>query len=234
MRSSGQPERLADALEAEGFQLTRDAGGIPNAFIASVGEGQPVIALLGEFDALAGLSQQAHSAEPRPRHREPTATAVGTICSAPRHSPRRSPPKAGCSSTATAALCASTVVPARKAVREKPLWCAKGCLMMSMRPLTWHPEAWAGMFSTRTLANIQAAWRFTGTAAHAANSPHLGRSALDAVTLMTTGSNFLNEHIIEKARVHYAHYRYRRRLAQRGAGAGGSAVFDPRAGDGRR
>ncbi|MCW7864836.1 amidohydrolase, partial [Klebsiella pneumoniae] len=70
--------------------------------------------------------------------------------------------------------------------------------------LTWHPEAWAGMFSTRTLANIQAAWRFTGTAAHAANSPHLGRSALDAVTLMTTGSNFLNEHIIEKARVHYA------------------------------
>ena len=70
--------------------------------------------------------------------------------------------------------------------------------------LTWHPEAWAGMFSTRTLANIQAAWRFTGTAAHAANSPHLGRSALDALTLMTTGSNFLNEHIIEKARVHYA------------------------------
>ena len=60
------------------------------------------------------------------------------------------------------------------------------------------------MFSTSTLANIQAAWRFTGTAAHAANSPHLGRSALDAVTLMTTGSNFLNEHIIEKARVHYA------------------------------
>ncbi len=59
-------QQLADALEAEGFQLTRDAGGIPNAFIASVGEGQPVIALLGEFDALAGLSQQAHSAEPTP------------------------------------------------------------------------------------------------------------------------------------------------------------------------
>ncbi len=62
----------------------------------------------------------------------------------------------------------------------------------------------AGMFNTRTLANIQASWRFKGIAAHAANSPHLGRSALDAVTLMTTGTNFLNEHIIEKARVHYA------------------------------
>lgn len=126
-------QRLADALEAEGFQLTRDAGGIPNAFIASVGEGQPVIALLGEFDALAGLSQQAHSAEPTPLTPGANGHGCGLICSAPRHSPRRSPPKAGCSSTATAALCASTVVPARKAVREKPLWCAKGCLMMSMR-----------------------------------------------------------------------------------------------------
>ena len=56
--------RLADALEAEGFQLTRNAGGIPNAFIASFGAGQPVIALLGEFDALTGLSQQAHCAAP--------------------------------------------------------------------------------------------------------------------------------------------------------------------------
>ena len=54
--------RLADALEAEGFNLTREAGGIPNAFIASFGSGKPVIALLGEYDALAGLSQQAHCA----------------------------------------------------------------------------------------------------------------------------------------------------------------------------
>ncbi len=68
--------------------------------------------------------------------------------------------------------------------------------------LTWHPEAGPGC-SAPALANIQAAWRFTGTAAHAANSPHRGE-APDAVTLMTTGSNFLNEHIIEKARVHYA------------------------------
>ncbi len=126
-------QRLADALEAEGFQLTRDAGGIPNAFIASVGEGQPVIALLGEFDALAGLSQQAHSAEPTPL----TPGANGHGC--------------GHNLLGTAAFAAAvaakgwlqqhgdsgtlrfTVVPARKAVREKPLWCAKGCLMMSMR-----------------------------------------------------------------------------------------------------
>ncbi|MNH13118.1 p-aminobenzoyl-glutamate hydrolase subunit B [compost metagenome] len=60
------------------------------------------------------------------------------------------------------------------------------------------------MFNTSSLANIQAAFRFKGIAAHAANSPHLGRSALDAVTLMNTGANFLREHIVQEARLHYA------------------------------
>ncbi|MQK21949.1 amidohydrolase, partial [Escherichia coli] len=57
-------ERLALALEAEGFEVCREAGGIPNAFVASYGSGEPVIALLGEDDALAGLSQQAQCAYP--------------------------------------------------------------------------------------------------------------------------------------------------------------------------
>lgn len=57
-------ERLALALEAEGFEVCREAGGIPNAFVASYGSGKPVIALLGEYDALAGLSQQAQCAYP--------------------------------------------------------------------------------------------------------------------------------------------------------------------------
>lgn len=195
--------RLADALEAEGFQLSRHAGGIPNAFIASFGEGKPVIALLGEFDALAGLSQQAHSAEPTYATPGKMATAVGIIYLAPQRSPLLSLRNSGCSSMAARAPCAFMAARVKKAARVKPLWCARGYSMISTPP-SRHPEAWAGMFSTSTLANIQAAWRFTGTAAHAANSPHLGRSALDAVTLMTTGSNFLNEHIIEKARVHYA------------------------------
>jgi len=73
-------ERLASALEAEGFALTREAGGIPNAFIASFGSGKPVVALLGEFDALAGLSQTAHCATPHQTHPARTATAVVIIC----------------------------------------------------------------------------------------------------------------------------------------------------------
>ncbi|ELK0738032.1 amidohydrolase [Klebsiella oxytoca] len=196
--------RLADALEAEGFQLTRNAGGIPNAFIASFGEGQPVIALLGEFDALAGLSQQAYSAAPA----SPTPGENGHGC--------------GHNLLGTAAFAAAVAArnwllqqggvgtlrfygcPGEEGGSGKTFMVREGLFDDIDAALTWHPEAWAGMFSTSTLANIQAAWRFTGTAAHAANSPHLGRSALDAVTLMTTGSNFLNEHIIEKARVHYA------------------------------
>ena len=124
--------RLADALEAEGFQLTRNAGGIPNAFIASFGAGQPVIALLGEFDALTGLSQQAHCAAPA----SPTPGENGHGCG---HNllgtaPPRSPPGTGCSSTAAPAPCASTVVPVRKAAPARPLWFARDYSTTSMPP----------------------------------------------------------------------------------------------------
>lgn len=118
------------------------------------------------------------------------------------------------------------VVPGEEGGSGKTFMVREGYLMMWMRH-SRHPEAFAGMFNTRTLANIQASWRFKGIAAHAANSPHLGRSALDAVTLMTTGTNFLNEHIIEKARVHYA-ITDSGGSAQRGPCAGRSALSYPR------
>ncbi|EMY3598972.1 M20 family metallopeptidase [Klebsiella aerogenes] len=196
--------RLADSLEAEDFQLTRNAGGIPNAFIASFGEGKPVIALLGEFDALAGLSQQAHSAEatsatPGENGHGCGHNLLGTAAFAAALAAKQWLQKHGGSGTLRFYGC-----PGEEGGSGKTFMVREGLFDDIDAALTWHPEAWAGMFSTSTLANIQAAWRFSGTAAHAANSPHLGRSALDAVTLMTTGSNFLNEHIIEKARVHYA------------------------------
>lgn len=196
--------RLAAALEAEGFRITREAGGIPNAFIASWGQGAPVIAVLGEYDALAGLSQRAGCAEPA----SATPGANGHGC--------------GHNLLGTAGLGAAIAAknwlmqrggggtlrfygcPGEEGGSGKTFMVREGLFDDVDAAVTWHPEAFAGMFTTPTLANIQAAWRFTGTAAHAANSPHLGRSALDAVTLMTTGSNFLNEHIIEQARVHYA------------------------------
>lgn len=197
-------EHLASALESASFTVTRNVGNIPNAFIASFGQGKPVIALLGEYDALAGLSQQAGCAQPT----SATPGENGHGC--------------GHNLLGTAAFAAAIAVkkwleqygqggtvrfygcPGEEGGSGKTFMVREGVFDDVDAALTWHPEAFAGMFNTRTLANIQASWCFKGIAAHAANSPHLGRSALDAVTLMTTGTNFLNEHIIEKARVHYA------------------------------
>ena len=197
-------ERLATALQEAGFSVTRTPGDIPNAFVASFGSGKPVIALLGEYDALAGLSQLAGCAT----QQSDTPGANGHGC--------------GHNLLGTAALAGAVAVkswleqhggsgtvrfygcPGEEGGSGKTFMVREGLFDDVDAAVTWHPEAFAGMFNVSTLANIQAAWRFQGTAAHAANSPHLGRSALDAVTLMTTGTNFLNEHIIEKARVHYA------------------------------
>ena len=70
--------------------------------------------------------------------------------------------------------------------------------------ITWHPSDVNGVSAGSTLANVQVSYKFKGIAAHAAAVPHLGRSALDAVELMNVGVNFLREHVIPEARMHYS------------------------------
>ncbi|WNK53255.1 M20 family metallopeptidase [Pantoea agglomerans] len=195
---------LSDALAEEGFRVERGVGGIDTAFIASAGSGKPVIAILGEFDALAGLSQQAGCARPQPLE----ANGNGHGC--------------GHNLLGTAGVAAACAVktwmeqhhtggtvrfygcPGEEGGSGKTFMVREGLFDDVDAAVTWHPEGFSGMFNLRTLANIQAAFSFKGVAAHAANSPHLGRSALDAVTLMNTGANFLREHIVQEARLHYA------------------------------
>ncbi|WP_199063223.1 M20 family metallopeptidase [Serratia sp. ASV30] len=197
-------ELLANAMEQEGFEVERGVGGIETAFIASFGSGHPVIALLGEYDALAGLSQHAGCATPSPL----VENGNGHGC--------------GHNLLGTAALAGAFAVkawmeqqqltgtirfygcPGEEGGSGKTFMVREGLFADVDAALTWHPEGFSGMFNTSSLANIQAAFRFKGVAAHAANSPHLGRSALDAVTLMNTGANFLREHIVQEARLHYA------------------------------
>lgn len=197
-------ELLANALEQEGFEVERGVGGIETAFIASFGSGHPVIALLGEYDALAGLSQHAGCATPSPL----VENGNGHGC--------------GHNLLGTAALAGAFAVkawmeqqqltgtirfygcPGEEGGSGKTFMVREGLFADVDAALTWHPEGFSGMFNTSSLANIQASFRFKGVAAHAANSPHLGRSALDAVTLMNTGANFLREHIVQEARLHYA------------------------------
>ncbi|MFC7734548.1 M20 family metallopeptidase [Roseomonas sp. GCM10028921] len=191
-------------LEAEGFRVTRNIAGIPTAFMAEAGEGGPLIGFLGEFDALAGLSQEAGVAEPRP------VEAGGN--------------GHGCGHNLLGAGAMLAAVAARDALREagipgrvryygcpgeeggsgKTFMARAGAFDELDAAITWHPGAFNGVMSVRNLANYQVYFRFQGKAAHAAGSPHLGRSALDAVELMNVGVNYLREHMPQEARVHYA------------------------------
>ncbi|MBX9975867.1 M20 family metallopeptidase [Cytobacillus firmus] len=197
-------ELLASVLEKEGFKVDRGVGGIQTAFIASYGSGKPEIAILGEFDALAGLSQKSGTAV-----HEPVAEGGnGHGC--------------GHNLLGTAPLAAAVAVkkymeennmagtikyygcPGEEGGSGKTYMVREGLFEGVDCALTWHPGSFSGIFSMSSLSNYQVYFKFKGTASHAANSPHLGRSALDAVELMNVGVNYLREHIIPDARVHYS------------------------------
>lgn len=195
---------LADKLEAAGFHLNRGVGGMETAFIASVGTGKPVIALLGEFDALAGLSQQAGCDTPNPLIENGNGhgcghNLLGTAALGGALAVKAWLEQEGLPGTVRFYGC-----PGEEGGSGKTFMAREGLFDDVDAALTWHPETFSGMFCNPTLANIQAAFHFKGSAAHAAAAPHLGRSALDALTLMNTGANFLREHIIQEARLHYA------------------------------
>lgn len=197
-------EALASFLEAEGFSLERGIAGIGTAFVASWGSGSPVIALLGEYDALPGMSQAP--AWPEKRGAKPGAAGHG--CG-------HNLLGAGSLGAAVAAkefLRASgsggTIryygCPGEERGSGKTYMVRAGAFEDVDLALTWHPSDANAVLQARTLANLSVYFGFTGTAAHAASSPHLGRSALDAVELMNIGANFLREHVIPEARIHYA------------------------------
>lgn len=195
---------LASFLEAEGFSVLRGLAGMETAFSASFGSGRPVIALLGEYDALPGLGQ----AKALPERREAGAGAAGHGCG---HN------LLGVGSLA-AALAAKDLLlsgglqgtlrfygcPAEERGSGKTYLVRSGAFKDVDLALTWHPGEVNAVMQARTLANLSAYFRFRGKSAHAASAPHLGRSALDAVELMNVGTNFLREHVIPEARLHYA------------------------------
>lgn len=197
-------ELLCLALEEEGFIVQRGIGGIETAFVGSYGSGTPVIALLGEYDALSGLSQQAGTAVQQPV----IAGGNGHGC--------------GHNLLGTGALAAAVAVkqlmqeyglpgtvryygcPAEEGGSGKTFMVRAGLFEDVDSAVTWHPFDYHSVMSIRSLANYQYYYKFKGRSAHAASAPHLGRSALDAVELMNIGANYLREHIVQEARIHYA------------------------------
>ncbi|WP_420391988.1 amidohydrolase [Acuticoccus sp.] len=193
-----------EALRAEGFATTTGIAGIPTAMMGEAGEGGPIIAILGEYDALPGLSQEPGVTEPRPQ----VSGGNGHGC--------------GHNLLGAGALLAATALkdylarnnlpgrvryygcPAEEGGAAKAFMVRAGAFEGVDAAITWHPSSVNEVARARALANTRIDFTFTGRASHASGAPHLGRSALDALELTSVGVNYMREHMPPGSRVHGA------------------------------
>ena len=193
-------------LEKEGFAVEMGIAGMPTAFKATYGNGKPVVGFLAEYDALPELSQVGGCTERKP------------VCG-------ENPDGHGCghnllgAGTLAAALAVKayleenpgkgTVIlfgcPSEEKGNGKTIMARDGIFEGVDAALTWHPDTANAVWTTSSLANVSVFFNFKGVTSHAAAAPELGRSALDAAELMSVGVNYLREHIISDARIHYAY-----------------------------
>src|SRR5262245_5542350 len=194
---------LQQQLRAAGFQVKAGVADIPTAFVATFGSGKPIIGIVGEFDALPGLSQEAQSAA--------------------RHAIEENAPGHGCGHNllGTGALAAAVAVkdwmaatgqkgtlryygtPAEEGGSGKVYMVRAGLFGDVDVAVSWHPGDRNEASPTSSTANINAKFRFRGVAAHAAAAPERGRSALDAVEAMDYMVNMMREHVPQETRIHY-------------------------------
>lgn len=193
---------LQEELSRAGFSVERGVADIPTAFVATFGSGKPVIAILGEFDALPGLSQAAE-----PDKRPLIEGGAGHGCG--HH-------LFGTASTAAAIAVKDWMqangikgtlrfygTPAEEGGSGKVYMVRAGLFRDVDAVVTWHPGDRNQADANSTLANISAKFRFRGISSHAAAAPERGRSALDGVEAMTHMVNMLREHVPQETRMHY-------------------------------
>ncbi|MEA1786211.1 amidohydrolase [Arenibacter sp. GZD96] len=195
-------EILANYAEKNGLKVTRGVANIPTAFVATYGSGKPVISILGEFDALPGLSQKSV-----PTKESLNAGAAGHGC--------------GHNLFGTASLGAAIAIkelidegklkgtvkflgtPAEEKYFAK-VWMVKAGLWDGVDAnISWHPSAETEADVQSGLSLIDFIVEFSGQAAHASMDPWNGRSASDALELYTTGINYYREHVLPTTRMHY-------------------------------
>ena len=192
----------SEFLAADGFEITSNVGGMPTAFYAEWGSGSPIIGFLGEYDALPNLSQTASTAQEQ------------VVAGAPGHG-------CGHNMLGTASLAAAVSLkawlmetgkpgtvryygcPAEETGAGKVFMARDGAFNDLDAALTWHPWASNTVAVSSSLAIDHIKFHFHGVTSHAAAHPEHGRSALDAVELLNVGVNFMREHMMEQARVHY-------------------------------
>ena len=198
---------LMEALKKEGFAIEEGIAGIPTAFTATFqnGSGKPVVGFLAEYDALAGLSQKAgcpvqEAVEPGGAGHGCGHNLLGAGCYAAAVALKDYLVKENKDGTVIFFGC-----PAEEGAGSKQFIARAGYFDNVDFAYTWHPETINEVGSRGSVAIMGANFTFTGVAAHAGAEPHLGRSALDAVELMNVGCNYLREHMIDAARIHYAY-----------------------------
>jgi len=196
-------ELQSSRLERAGFRIESGIGEMDTAFMAEYGTGGPVVGILGEYDALPGLSQKVKAA------REPRVEGeAGHAC--------------GHNLLGTAGVGAALAIkemmeegqlegtvryygcPAEETLVGKVFMARSGAFDDLDACLTWHPGGINTVSLCASLAMNSVRFRFSGVPAHAAGAPDQGRSALDAVELLNTGSEYMREHISDDARVHYS------------------------------
>lgn len=197
-------ENYYPILVEEGFSVEKGIADMEDAFIATYGKGYPVIGILAEYDALDNLSQVADSDKKEPiisggnghgcGHNllgaGALAGAVGIKDYMEKHNMQGTVKLFGC--------------PAEESGYGKAFMARDGIFDCLDAAVSWHPMDFTAAWSETSLAVQQAYFKFKGKSSHAALAPSQGRSALDAAELMNIGVQFLREHIMDGARIHYA------------------------------
>lgn len=202
LREHRSSKLLADYAERQGFTVERGIAGLPTAFVASYGEGRPIIGILGEYDALPGLSQKATSAK------EPlTAGAAGHGCGHNLFGAASLGAALAIKEEIAAGRIRGTIrfygTPAEETVGGKVYMARDGVFDDLDACLAWHPDEKTQADAHPTQAVIDLAVEFHGKAAHAAYDPWNGKSALDGLQLFADGIEMLREHVKPTARMHY-------------------------------
>jgi len=193
---------LRSHLEDEGFTIESGVAGIPTAFMASYGQGEPVVGILAEYDALPGMSQEAVP-ERKPVVEGEPGHACGHHLFGTGSTAAAVAVKGWLAESKTAGTIRLYGTPAEEGGAAKVYMVRAGIFDDVDAVLHWHPGDRNGASPFTTLAVKSAKYRFHGVSAHAAASPERGRSALDGVEAMNHMVNLLREHVSSEARIHY-------------------------------
>jgi aminobenzoyl-glutamate utilization protein B len=192
---------IAERLEREGFSVEMGVGEVETAFVASWGQGRPVIGILGEYDALPSLSQRVSTTQDPIEEGAPgqgcghNLLGVGALGAA--LAAKAALEQAGVEGTIRYYGC-----PAEETLTGKVFMAREGVFDDLDAALTWHPSFVNSVWASISTAVNSFKVNFHGIASHAAAAPESGRSALDGVQLMDVGVNYMREHMPPQARVH--------------------------------